>query len=100
MPPKRTASSKSKRKPSPSSDSEGEASQPKKAKVTKKASGEEAGTSADNPQPTNKEIPEHIEFPAKVAGTTRIASWNVSGLAAAQKKVRLWCGDCIERFLG
>lgn len=92
MPPKRAASSKSKRKSESSraaSDSEEGGSKAKKAKVArKKEAGEEVGVAPENAQPTNKDLPENIEFPAKIAGTIRIASWNVSGLAAAQKKVR------------
>lgn len=90
MPPKRAASLKSKRKSSPAaSDSEDGGSKAKKAKVTrKKEAAEQVGVAPENAQPTNKELPENIEFPVKIAGTIRIASWNVSGLAAAQKKVR------------
>ena len=39
-------------------------------------------------QPTNKVLPEHIAFAPKAEGTVRIATWNICGLAAAQKKVR------------
>lgn len=92
MPPKRTVSSSSKRKASSSDSDEGagEQSQSKKAKVDVK----KKATTADVPegfsvngQPTNKVLPVHIEFPPKNAGTIRIATWNVSGLAASQKKV-------------
>lgn len=38
--------------------------------------------------PTNKVLPVHIQFPPKPPGTTRLASWNVSGLVACEKKVR------------
>ncbi|KAH9854215.1 Endonuclease/exonuclease/phosphatase [Lenzites betulinus] len=37
-------------------------------------------------QPTNKVLPEHIEFPPRADGALRIAAWNICGLAAAQKK--------------
>lgn len=43
---------------------------------------------AENGQPTNKTIPTEIHFPEKNADSVRIASWNVSGLAASLKKVR------------
>lgn len=42
---------------------------------------------AENGQPTNKTMPSNIAFPPKPEGSIRIASWNVSGLAAARKKV-------------
>lgn len=83
MPPKRTASSTSKRKASPSEDDQESQSQSKKAKT----STPESGGLAPNGQPTNKVLPEVINFPEKNEGTWRIASWNVSSLAAAQKKV-------------
>ncbi|KAI5119491.1 hypothetical protein M0805_009515 [Coniferiporia weirii] len=91
MAPKRAASS-SKRKASPlSDDGESDASpaptprtKSKKTKTPAVASTTEGF--AVNGQPTNKVLPVRIEFPEKIAGTTRIASWNVSGLAACQKK--------------
>lgn len=72
----------------------------KKAKVDKpaKAKAEESGAGAapagdgalaPNGQPTNKVIPVHVSIPPRVPGTTRIATWNICGLAAAQKKVRV-----------
>ena len=41
----------------------------------------------ENPQPTNKVLPVHISFPQRSSDTLRIATWNVCGLAASQKKV-------------
>jgi len=41
----------------------------------------------ENPQPTNKVLPVHINFPPRVPDVLRIATWNVCGLAASQKKV-------------
>jgi AP endonuclease-1 len=38
-------------------------------------------------RPTNKDLPENIQFPPKLPGTTRLAAWNVSGLVACEKKV-------------
>ncbi|KAI0748107.1 Endonuclease/exonuclease/phosphatase [Daedaleopsis nitida] len=37
-------------------------------------------------QPTNKVLPVNISFAPKAEGTVRIATWNICGLAAAQKK--------------
>ncbi|KAH8116824.1 Endonuclease/exonuclease/phosphatase [Phellopilus nigrolimitatus] len=91
MPPKPAASS-SKRKATPSSDGEVGPTRTtsKKVKATKGASSsanvEVRDGFAANGQPTNKVLPVHIEFPEKIAGSIRIASWNVSGLAACQKK--------------
>lgn len=78
MPPKRAAST-SKRKAS-LSDDEGEPSQSnKKTKVSLAPS--------ENAQPTNKVLPVTIVFPQPKPGTLRLATWNVCGLAASQKKV-------------
>ena len=41
----------------------------------------------ENPQPTNKVLPVHISFPPRAPDALRIATWNVCGLAASQKKV-------------
>ncbi|KZT68151.1 hypothetical protein DAEQUDRAFT_728187 [Daedalea quercina L-15889] len=41
---------------------------------------------APNGQPTNKVIPVNVSFPPREAGRVRIATWNICGLAAAQKK--------------
>src|SRR5258708_7804901 len=88
MPSKRTVSS-SKRKAE--SDPDGEKSvgseQTKKAKVTAPESAEQTGL-APNGQPTNKVLPVKISFPPCADGATRIASWNICGLASSQKKVR------------
>jgi len=76
MPPKRAAS---KRKAS-LSDGEGEASQSnKKTKISPPAP-------SDNAQPTNKVLPVTIAFPQSKPGIFRLATWNVCGLAASQKK--------------
>ncbi|KAI0721107.1 Endonuclease/exonuclease/phosphatase [Cerioporus squamosus] len=114
MPPKRAASSK--RKAEPPSESEEDSSDadssnhsdaqpaPKKRKtaVKPKAKSQAKGKAAaakgnakakdpdaspdPNAQPTNKVLPVHISFPPKTEGTVRIATWNICGLAAAQKK--------------
>ncbi|EMD37949.1 hypothetical protein CERSUDRAFT_82179 [Gelatoporia subvermispora B] len=41
---------------------------------------------APNGQPTNKVLPERVEFAPKTPGTVRVAAWNICGLAASQKK--------------
>lgn len=77
MPPKRT---QSKRKIS-DSDGDDKEINAKKSKVAS------PGPSPDNAQPTNTVLPVHISFPPKIPGTLRLATWNVCGLAASQKKV-------------
>lgn len=65
---------------------------PAKAKAEKSGAGAAPagdGALAPNGQPTNKVIPVHVSIPPRVPGTTRIATWNICGLAAAQKKVRV-----------
>ncbi|TFY56908.1 hypothetical protein EVJ58_g7355 [Rhodofomes roseus] len=63
-----------------------------KAKATapnkKEGDGGEGSTSelAPNGQPTNKVVPVHVSFPPREEGRVRIATWNICGLAAAQKK--------------
>ncbi|KAH9980983.1 Endonuclease/exonuclease/phosphatase [Lactifluus volemus] len=83
MPQKRAASS-SKRKAR--SDSDGE--QPEASVKTKKAkeSASDDTTLAPNGQPTNKVLPVKISFPPRAENTSRIASWNICGLASSQKK--------------
>ncbi|KAJ7632809.1 Endonuclease/exonuclease/phosphatase [Roridomyces roridus] len=75
MPPK---ASSSKRKAT--EDSDNEQTQPKKAK---KAATEPVNKGS---QPTNKVLPVNIQFPDRIPGTLRLATWNVCGLAASQKK--------------
>lgn len=82
------------------------ASSKSKSKAAKSSAGdgEEGGKAetglAQNGQPTNKVLPSEISFPSKPEGTVRIASWNVSGLAACRKKVRLVLRPCGARFEG
>ncbi|KAK7467276.1 hypothetical protein VKT23_004333 [Stygiomarasmius scandens] len=81
MPPKRASSSK--RKAASDSDSE-DASQ-----ATKKTKLGDTGATTDaveGAQPTNKVLPEHISFPARIPNSIRISTWNVCGLATSQKK--------------
>ncbi|KAF7294794.1 DNA-(apurinic or apyrimidinic site) lyase [Mycena indigotica] len=74
MPPRRAASSKRKAE---ASDSEAE------EKITKKAKTEAVTTATG---PTNTVLPDVIEFPPRISGTLRLATWNVCGIAASQKK--------------
>ena len=85
MPLKRAVSS-GKRKADSATDGE-KSEQTKKAKVAVPDSAEPTGL-APNGQPTNKVLPVNISFPPRADGATRIASWNICGLAASQKKVR------------
>jgi len=94
MPPRRVAST-SKRKAASTSD-ESDAEQPsqskKKAKSTRttKAKADGGGTGEANasypPQPTNVVLPTPIALSKAAEGVTRIATWNICGLAAASKK--------------
>ncbi|TDL24872.1 hypothetical protein BD410DRAFT_766433 [Rickenella mellea] len=77
MPLQRNSSSMSKREASPDASTENDTRSSKKAKVELKPA---------NTQPTNKVLPTVIQIPKKPEGSIRIASWNVSGLAASQKK--------------
>ncbi|KAJ6623497.1 Endonuclease/exonuclease/phosphatase [Mycena sp. CBHHK59/15] len=72
MPPKRASSSKRK-----ASDSDDERKANKKSKVAEPS---------PNALPTNKVLPVNIVFPERIPGTLRLATWNVCGLAASQKK--------------
>ncbi|EPQ58038.1 hypothetical protein GLOTRDRAFT_136836 [Gloeophyllum trabeum ATCC 11539] len=84
MPPKRNA----KRKASESEDDNAEPTQPKAStsKRSKASSNADDAPTPENAQPTNKVLPTTISFPKKLEGTVRIATWNICGLAAAQKK--------------
>ena len=85
MPPKRAVSSgKRKADADPAGEKPVGSEKTKKAKVTV---ADETGL-ASNGQPTNKVLPIEISFPPRVNGTSRIASWNICGLASSQKKVR------------
>lgn len=67
------------------SDAEGSQSVAKKAKQLP-----DTGVAA-NGQPTNKVLPVQISFPPRADGTIRLATWNICGLAASQKKA---CSPC------
>ena len=72
-----------------SGDESASQSQPraKRAKRTETTVTSDDAQLAPNGQPTNKVLPVNIVFPPRAAGTLRLATWNVCGLAAAQKKV-------------
>jgi AP endonuclease-1 len=61
-------------------ESQSQASQSSKAK--------KARTGGSTPEHVNKVLPVNISFPARIEGTVRIATWNICGWAASQKKVR------------
>ncbi|KAF9013973.1 Endonuclease/exonuclease/phosphatase [Cyathus striatus] len=84
MPPKRP-SNKRKVEESSGSDAINEGSSVAK-RPKKNTSETPASASSESAQPTNKVLPVHISFPPKTAESTRIATWNVCGLAASQKK--------------
>ncbi len=69
MPPKRKAKS-------PATDEE--------EHTTKKSRVEEETETA---QPTNKVLPVDIKFPPRVDECLRLATWNIAGWSASQKKV-------------
>jgi AP endonuclease-1 len=88
--PQKRAESSNKRKAG--SDSDGDKpEESKKAKKTKErvSASTEDTSLAPNGQPTNKVLPVKISFPPRAEGTSRIASWNICGLASSQKKVSL-----------
>jgi len=89
MPPKRDVSSGKRKADSiPDGEQSGVGSeQTKKAKVAAPDFAAQTDI-APNGQPTNKVLPVKISFPPRADGATRIASWNICGLAASQKKVR------------
>ncbi|KAI6138852.1 Endonuclease/exonuclease/phosphatase [Pisolithus thermaeus] len=84
MPPKRKASTIE----SNSDHEHDTASKPEAKKFKGKGAQESPDTTgkAANGQPTNKVPPVHISFPARAEGTLRLVTWNICGLAAAQKK--------------
>lgn len=82
MPPKR-ASSSSKRKAESPENEKSDSDTPKPSTKKAKKSTKEP---VSNGQPNNTVLPVTISFPNKIEGTTRISSWNVSGLQAAMKK--------------
>lgn len=86
MAPSRTSS---KRKVEDTDESATEEQPSQVSQSSKRARTEQDSQSqSQTPQFTNKVLPVHINLPPKQPGATRIASWNVSGLAAAEKKVK------------
>ncbi|KDQ60961.1 hypothetical protein JAAARDRAFT_31958 [Jaapia argillacea MUCL 33604] len=83
MPPKRS----SKRKATTSDEDVASEQASSLAKTKRAKVDQESGEAPPaNAQPTNKVLPEDIVFPAKSPGTVRIVTWNVCGLAVAEKK--------------
>lgn len=62
-------------------------------KATTEGEGSASGL-APNGQPTNKVVPVDVSFPPRAVGRVRISTWNICGLAAAQKKVHP-CDRCV-----
>lgn len=87
MPPKKKPTKRA-REETPDSGSESEPKQKKASSSKKKAKTSTSEALDENAQPTNTTMPENIQFPVKTADTTRIATWNICGLVASQKKVR------------
>ncbi|KAH7889390.1 Endonuclease/exonuclease/phosphatase [Phlebopus sp. FC_14] len=88
MPPEHKAPAKRKaasETPSDSMEPSQSQTQPRTKKPKVATSTSEDGK-ARNGQPTNKVLPVTISFPPRVPGTLRLATWNICGLAAAQKK--------------
>ena len=74
MPPKHASTSK-RRASSPVTDEE------RRSKVSR------VEETTETTQPTNKALPVNIEFPPRVDGCLRLATWNIAGWNASQKKV-------------
>lgn len=87
MPPKRKIAAK-RDDASTASDNESVSQSQSQAKRAKLTASTSEGVKAPNGQPTNKVLPVNIAFPPRTAGTLRFVTWNVCGLAAAQRKVR------------
>lgn len=90
--PKKKAKASAKRKAALSDDEAGpstaKGSKSKKAKTAEDTE-EAAKGFAPNGQPTNKILPVKIEFSPRDDNVLRIATWNICGLAASSKKVRV-----------
>lgn len=92
--PKKKTKASAKRKAAASDDEAGpsnaKGSKSKKAKTTEDTENSETAKGlAPNGQPTNKVLPVHIELPPRDDNVLRIATWNICGLAASSKKVRV-----------
>ncbi|KAH8107013.1 Endonuclease/exonuclease/phosphatase [Cristinia sonorae] len=84
MPPKKITKKRTREATESDSEPEQVSTTKNKASGSKKAKKED--TVSVKPQPTNLVLPVRIEFPPKITGTTRIATWNICGIAASQKK--------------
>lgn len=99
MPPKRTASLKasgSKRKVDErDTDTEEETQRVEESQSSSKGSLKRTKTEyIQNGQPKNRILPVTIKFDKRSEDSLRIATWNVCGLAASQKKVRVLRNSC------
>jgi len=77
------------------SDSDREKPDPVRSKQTKKAKvaapdtvTAEQNKPAPNGERMNKDLPVRVSFPPRAENATRIASWDIWGLAASHKKVK------------
>lgn len=95
MPPKRKINAKHDDANTVSDNESVSQSQPQ-AKRAKRTAPTSDDVKAPNGQPTNKVLPVNIAFAPRAPGTLRFVTWNVCGLAAAQRKVsfRLNTIDC------
>lgn len=87
MPPKRRVTAKKRDDAGTTSESESASQSQPRAKRVKRTETTSDDGKAPNGQPTNKALPVDISFPPRVQGTLRLVTWNVCGLAAAQRKV-------------
>lgn len=94
MPPKRKIAVK-RDDTSTASDTESVSQSQPRAKRAKQTAPTSDDAKAPNGQPTNKVLPVSISFPPRTVGALRFVTWNVCGLAAAQRKVRFRL-DAIE----
>ncbi|KAN0076914.1 Endonuclease/exonuclease/phosphatase [Tylopilus felleus] len=86
MPPKRRVTAKKRDDAGTASESESASQSQPRAKRVKRTETTSDDGKAPNGQPTNKALPVDISFPPRVQGTLRLVTWNVCGLAAAQRK--------------
>lgn len=93
LPAKKKATSSKRKAVDRDDEPEASGSKSKKAKTAKVAKGDppvESGSGlAPNGQPTNKVLPVKIEFAPKHSDAIRIAAYNICGLAASSRKVRI-----------
>jgi AP endonuclease 1 len=63
------------------------ATQESQSQASQSSKSKKARTGGPTPEHVNKVLPPNISFPARIEGTVRIATWNICGWAASQKKV-------------